>query len=112
MNKEIRVRCWIEIDGIKFFGPGPARLLELIQSEGSLSGAAKKMGMSYKKAWDLVNDLNSRGKNPYVRSRKGGEKGGGAELTETGKEVVKRYKELVDSLNAVVTKEEIFLSAI
>ncbi|TXE13428.1 winged helix-turn-helix domain-containing protein [Algoriphagus aquimarinus] len=71
MNKEIRIRCWFEIDGIKFFSPGPARLLELIQSKGSLSGAAKKMGMSYKKVWDLVTDLNTRGQAPHVVSHKG-----------------------------------------
>ncbi len=111
-GKEIRLRCWIEIEGKKFFGPGPAQLLELIQQEGSIAKAAKIMGMSYKKAWDIVSDLNSRGKNPFVISRKGGEKGGGAELTETGKEVVKRYKELVDSLNAVLTQNKKLLSTI
>ncbi len=111
-GKEIRLRCWIEIEGKKFFGHGTAQLLELIQQEGSIAKAAKIMGMSYKKAWDIVSDLNSRGKNPFVISRKGGEKGGGAELTETGKEVVKRYKELVDSLNAVLTQNKKLLSTI
>ncbi len=109
-GKEIRLRCWIEVDGKKFFGPGPAQLLELIQQEGSIAKAAKIMGMSYKKAWDIVTDLNSRGKSPYVISRKGGEKGGGAELTDTGKEAVRRYRELVDSLNVVVVREKDFLA--
>ncbi|MEP0712636.1 ModE family transcriptional regulator [Algoriphagus sp.] len=112
MNKEIRVRCWIEIDGIKFFGPGPARLLELIQSEGSLSGAAKKMDMSYKKAWDLVTDLNTRGQAPYVVSHKGGGKGGGAELTAKGEEIVKRFRELNNKLINLKDSERELLSLI
>lgn len=103
--KEIRIRCWVEMDGKRFFGPGPAQLLELIEAEGSIAKAAKKMGMSYKKAWDLVSDLNTRGKEPYVLSRKGGESGGGAELTETGKKVLAKYHKLVDRLNKVLDNE-------
>tara|TARA_R110002020_G_scaffold464719_1_gene685724 strand:- start:238 stop:576 length:339 start_codon:yes stop_codon:yes gene_type:complete len=112
MNKEIRVRCWIEIDGTKFFGPGPARLLQLIQSEGSLSGAAKTMGMSYKKAWDIVTDLNSRGQLPYVVTHKGGGNGGGAELTAKGEEVVKKFRELTKKLIDLKDAESELLSLI
>jgi molybdate transport system regulatory protein len=50
MKIEIRVRCWIDINGEKFFGPGRAELLELIGDTGSIAKAAKSMGMSYKKA--------------------------------------------------------------
>lgn len=71
-NKQIRIRCWIDIDGVKFFGPGRAELLELIDQEGSIAKAAKKMGMSYKKAWDMVDEMNTRGVKPFVISRKGG----------------------------------------
>lgn len=112
MNKEIRLRCWIEIDGSKFFGPGPARLLELIQSEGSLSGAAKIMGMSYKKAWDLVTDLNARGQVPYVVSHKGGGNGGVAELTAKGEEVLNKFRELNKKLIDLKDSEKELLSLI
>lgn len=105
-GKEIRTRCWIEIDGKKFFGPGPAQLLELIERHGSIAKAAKVMGMSYKKAWDLVSDLNARGQSPYVISRKGGEKGGGAELTDSGKEVISKYRSLIEKLNSVIAEEQ------
>lgn len=111
-DKEIRLRCWIEIDGKKFFGPGPARLLELIESEGSIAKAAKKMNMSYKKAWDLISDLNTRGKAPYVVSRKGGESGGGAELTETGKKVLAKYHELAEKVNSMIATENEILNLI
>ncbi len=109
-NKEIRIRCWVELDGKKFFGPGPARLLDLIDNEGSIAKAAKCMGMSYKKAWDIVTDLNTRGKEPYVISRKGGEKGGGAELTAAGKLVMVKYRNLTQKLRSLVSEEEELLA--
>jgi molybdate transport system regulatory protein len=109
-SKELRVRCWVELDGKKFFGPGPARLLDLIDREGSIAKAAKQMGMSYKKAWDIVTDLNTRGKEHYVVSRKGGEKGGGAELTEAGRLVLTHYRSLTQKLNSLVSKESELLT--
>src|SRR5690606_34029710 len=111
-EKKIRLRCWIEIDGKKFFGPGPEELLGLIEEEGSIAKAAKKMGMSYKKAWDLIDYLNTRGKDPFVISKKGGSKGGGAELTAIGKEVVSEYRKLKTKLEAVLEKETEILKLI
>ncbi len=104
-KKEIRLRCWIEIDGVKFFGPGPAELLEGIEREGSLAQAAKQMGMSYKKAWDIIDRLNAQSKNKFVESFKGGETGGRAELTKQGKKFVALYRSLEKKLNAVISKE-------
>lgn len=106
MNKEFRLKCWIDIDDNRFFGPGPARLLSLIQEEGSIAKAAKQMNMSYKKAWDLIHTLNLKGKKPYVISHKGGEKGGGAELTSHGKEVLSKYQLLAKKLDSVIQEEE------
>lgn len=104
-NKELRYRCWIDIDGKKFFGPGPAQLLELIDQEGSIAKAAKKMGMSYKKAWDLISDLNARGAHLYVISHKGGEKGGGAELTKHGRILLEKYRELLIKMDSLISSE-------
>ena len=111
-NKQIRVRCWIDIDGVKFFGPGRAELLELIDQEGSIAKAAKRMGMSYKKAWDMVDEMNTRGRKPFVISRKGGDKGGGASLTETGRMVVDQYRALMAKLDAVAEKNTAILNLI
>jgi molybdate transport system regulatory protein len=72
MKKQIRVRCWIDIDGEKFFGPGPAELLQYVAETGSISKAAQAMGMSYKKAWEMVTNLNTKGNKPFVISHKGG----------------------------------------
>jgi len=105
MEKELRIRCWITLDQDKFFGPGRVELLERIQSEGSLSKAARQMGMSYKKAWDMVNDLNSRGSEPFVRLKKGGDKGGGAEITPHAELLIGRFKALSEKLEKI-SKEE------
>ena len=108
-KKDIRVRCWVDIDGVKFFGPGRAELLELIEESGSISQAAKSMGMSYKKAWAMIDEMNTLGQKPYVITQKGGQKGGGAEVTVTGKKVVVAYNTLMNKLQAIVNKEtEIF----
>lgn len=105
-NLEIRLRCWITLEGEKFFGPGRMQLLLGIQEEGSISKSAKTMGMSYKKAWDMINDLNARGQQPYVILKKGGEKGGGAELTPHALQVIELFKKLNAQLKNVAEAEE------
>ncbi|RPA67526.1 LysR family transcriptional regulator [Cyclobacteriaceae bacterium YHN15] len=105
-QKKLKVRCWIELDDSRFFGPGRAELLELIVLHGSVSKASKAMGMSYKKAWDMVNDLNSRGPQPFVILQKGGQKGGSAVLTEFGKRFLLRYKDLDARMKALAKEGE------
>jgi molybdate transport system regulatory protein len=100
-GKQLRIRCWIDIDGERFFGPGRAELLQLIVDTGSISKAAKSMGMSYKKAWAMVDELNNYGRKPYVVTHKGGQKGGGTELTKTGKELLAAYQKLNNKLLAI-----------
>lgn len=111
-KKEIRIRCWITINGEKHFGPGPAELLERIQESGSISKAAEAMGMSYKKAWDIVEHMNTKGSKPYVTTQKGGSKGGGTELTQTGKKVLESYQRLKGRIDEVVKKETNLLKLI
>lgn len=111
-KKEVRIRCWIDIDGIRFFGPGRLELLSLIDESGSIARAAKAMGMSYKKAWDMVDDMNTRGKKPLVVARKGGDKGGGTELTDTGRKMIAKYGELMTKLNSIIEKNGDILNLI
>ena len=73
-------------------GPGKADLLEGIEETGSIAGAGRRMGMSYKRAWHLIDTMNSYFGEPLVVSTKGGKAGGGAQLTATGREVLKRYR--------------------
>lgn len=106
MKKSLRVRCWITIDGEKFFGPGPAELLNGVSKTGSIAKAAKSMGMSYKKAWELINQLNDKGQKPFVILSKGGKKGGGAELTPSAKKVLAAYSKLDKQLDSLVERHK------
>lgn len=76
------------------FGPGKAELLQNISETGSIAAAGRRMGMSYKRAWYLINSLNAYFQKPVVISTKGGAKGGGASLTETGKSVLAHYQSM------------------
>ena len=73
-------------------GPGKARLLELIQEHRSISAAARAMAMSYRRAWLLVNTMNSCFQQPLVLTATGGTHGGGAELSEQGLKALEIYR--------------------
>lgn len=75
-------------------GPGKVRLLELIGETGSISAAARAMGMSYRRAWALVESLNASFAGPLVAARPGGAGGGGAALLPLGAEVARLYRAL------------------
>jgi molybdate transport system regulatory protein len=104
VGKQLRVRCWIDIDGERFFGPGRAELLQLIIDTGSISKAAKAMGMSYKKAWAMIEGLNAQARTPYVIAHKGGQQGGGTEVTARGRAMLSAYKKLSNRIHATVDK--------
>ena len=72
-------------------GPGKAELLRAIEASGSISAAARALGMSYRRAWLLVDTMNQCFKSPVVETLTGGEKGGGARVTELGQEILHRY---------------------
>jgi molybdate transport system regulatory protein len=111
-KKQIRVRCWVDIDGVKFFGPGRAELLGLIEKLGSIAKAAKAMGMSYKKAWNMIEEMNARGQKPYVVASKGGQEGGGTVLTKTGKNAVLAYEKLLTDISLVLNENKELLKYI
>lgn len=103
--RELRFRLWIDIDGERFFGPGRAELLQLITETGSISKAAKAMGMSYKKAWAMIDEMNSKAHTPLVIAQKGGPKGGGTEVTTAGAAIVKSYLKLMAKIKNTIEKE-------
>jgi molybdate transport system regulatory protein len=96
---------WIENQGKRFFGPGPVELLELIADTGSISQAARKMKMSYKKAWEIVNKLNAQTTEPVVIVQSGGEKGGGSILTEEARQLIEHYRLLRERFAAFLKSE-------
>ena len=73
-------------------GPGKVALLEQIESTGSITAAAKALGMSYRRAWLLVDSMNRSFRKPVVDTVTGGSHGGGTAVTTTGKEVIRRYR--------------------
>jgi molybdate transport system regulatory protein len=75
-------------------GPGKIALLEAIQKTGSISAAARELGMSYRRAWLLVEQLNEALKEPAVAAAPGGRQGGGAVLTPVGIRVVALYRSI------------------
>jgi len=83
-------------------GPGKIRLLELIQSHGSISEAGRVMNMSYRQAWLLVDNLNRSFKQPVVSKQTGGHRGGGARLTPWGRRVIERYRAIESAAQRVV----------
>lgn len=85
---------WLECEGERFFGPGRVELLEKIEETGSISKAAKQMGMSYRKAWEMISSLNSQVSNPFVIKQTGGEKGGGSVITTEAKQLIAYHRQL------------------
>lgn len=87
---ELRIR--IVFDGAGMIGPGKADLLDGIARTGSIAAAGRDMGMSYKRAWELVGTLNAMFARPLVERTRGGQGGGGAALTPEGQEVLTLFR--------------------
>ena len=89
-----RLSIRIDFEGAEAFGPGKARLLELIDEQGSIRGAAAAMSMSYRHAWLLLQAVEDTFGAPVITTATGGAKGGGAKLTDLGKTVVARFRSI------------------
>ena len=94
----IGFRVWINEEEGHFIGLGRVRLLENIKSTGSITKGAKEMKMSYRQAWQMVEDMNSRSDKPLVEKVLGGKGGGGAIVTEAGEKVIKLYYQLEEKM--------------
>jgi molybdate transport system regulatory protein len=77
-----------------WIGPGKIALLEAIEQTGSITSSARKLGMSYRRAWLLIEATNRCLVHPAVKTTAGGRRGGGTSLTRTGSELVRRYRAL------------------
>jgi molybdate transport system regulatory protein len=98
---QLRVR----LSPASVFGPGKADLLEHIAADGSISAAARRMRMSYKRAWQLVDDMNRAFRAPLVTTSAGGTQGGGAAVTANGKRVLACYRSLQNNAETAVRRE-------
>lgn len=101
----IRVRIWVDESEKSFLGAGKVLLLENIGKTGSISKAAKEQQMAYRHAWQLVEDMNNHAEKPLVAKSIGGKGGGGATLTETGKNAIKTFYDLEKKVTDFVKTE-------
>jgi molybdate transport system regulatory protein len=99
LKPRLRVVCGKEIA----LGPGKAELLELLIQTGSLNEAARRLDMSYMRAWTLVKTMNECFRQPVTVAERGGRKGGGMKVTATGRRVLALYQEM-ESAALISTK--------
>jgi molybdate transport system regulatory protein len=86
-------------------GPGKISLLEAIRNAGSISAAARQLGMSYRRAWLLVEEINNSLDQPAVESSAGGHQGGGAVVTPNGERLVATYR-AIENISRAAAKDE------
>lgn len=106
----LQIRLYLSPDA--WIGPGKADLLELIGSTGSISEAGRQMGMSYKRAWSVVEELNRIFTTPLVERTRGGAGGGGAWLTAAGQDVLVRYRRIASEAVAMSEQDGAALMAL
>ncbi|KAB1085485.1 LysR family transcriptional regulator [Neorhizobium galegae] len=94
MTRSSKTTIRIDLDNGVRLGPGKAQLLELIAEHGSIRAAGASIGMSYRRAWLLGDEINRMFKEPSIFTRHGGKSGGGAGLTEFGQELLSRYRRM------------------
>lgn len=101
----VRIRVWVDEESGPFLGIGRIVLLEKIKETGSITNAAKSIKMSYRQAWQLVEDMNKRANNPLVEKILGGKHGSGAVLTKAGEDTIKEFYKLEDKIQSYIQKE-------
>ena len=92
MKSQVQFRLRIYRDSEIAIGPGKVALLEAIAETGSISAAGRQLGMSYRRAWLLVDEMNRSLKSPAVNTSTGGASGGGTALSPVGEAVIKHYR--------------------
>ena len=89
---DTRLTLRVDFGASRSVGPGKIRLLEAVGETGSISQAGRALGMSYRRAWLLIDDMNRSFRHPVVSAKPGGLQGGGASVTEFGAELIRQYR--------------------
>ena len=92
----VNLRIRVMVGDTIAVGPGKIALLEALQEMHSISAAAKSLGMSYRRAWLLIDELNGALREPAVVSATGGHHGGGSQVTEVGQQIITLYRTIED----------------
>jgi molybdate transport system regulatory protein len=92
MKLKLRYKIWIEKNGEKAFGDGPLDILHRVERAGSLRQAAEEINMSYSQAWNLIKDLEERLGFKLLERKRGGESGGGSQLTEQARDLMMKFE--------------------
>lgn len=87
-------------------GNGRVRLLQAIDEQGSITAAARSMGMSYKKAWAQIDGMNAVSAQPLVEKSAGGKNGGGAMVTEHGKNLIDKFLHIKEACGTLISQKE------
>lgn len=100
-----KLRIRIEFAGRHTLGPGKIQLLEAVAEHGSISAAARSMHMSYRHAWEMLDDINQCFREPAISTETGGRDGGGATVTEFGRGLIASYRTIQAKARAAIDGE-------
>jgi len=101
-----RFKIWSEVENRPLLGPGRYRLLSALRQTGSINAAASDTGISYRRAWAQIREMESLLGHPLIVSNRGGTSGGGTELTPEALRLIQQYEKLCRKLEKAVYKEE------
>ncbi|MDO8277536.1 MAG: LysR family transcriptional regulator [Burkholderiaceae bacterium] len=105
MKPQVQFRLRIHRGEVIAIGPGKVSLLEAIDRTGSISAAGRELGMSYRRAWLLIDEINQSLKEPAVTTSAGGAHGGGTALTPVGQALIQHYRAAEATALKAATKE-------
>lgn len=100
-----RMRLGVYLGEGHKLGPGKIQLLEAVREHGSISGAARSMGMAYRHAWVMIDELNRCFRSPVVEASTGGREGGGARLTPFGEELVASFRSMERAARSAIGRD-------
>lgn len=106
MMYQVKYKIWIDADGDSFLGNGRFSLLKAVDELGSLSKASKKLEISYKKAWDMIESINDAGQEPLTTTSIGGSGGGGMTITAYGKKMLSQFERLHNDTRDFIDQQQ------
>jgi len=108
---QVRSKVWLEANGRPVLGPGRQELLRAVEEQGSISKAARRVNLAYRKAWGQIKAMEDQLGLPLVQKQTGGQGGGGARLTPEAIDLLSKYSRLAEGLEEEVDEKfkEIFL---